>query len=160
MADEVTTNNPEHTVRLERILPAARERVFSAFVDPAQLSNWWGPAGFTVPNAVLDVREGGRYRIEMQPSDGEPFWAFGEYREVEPPGRLVYTFEWDPPTPDDQPTLVTLALEPAEEGTRLVVEHGAFKTDERYALHEAGWRDTLDRLEAWVAANPGRSGSD
>jgi uncharacterized protein YndB with AHSA1/START domain len=72
----------------------------------------------------------------------------------------VYTFEWDPPTPDDQPTLVTLALQPAEAGSHLVVEHGPFKTDERYALHEAGWRDTLDRLEAWVAANAGRSGTD
>jgi uncharacterized protein YndB with AHSA1/START domain len=96
----------------------------------------------------------------MQPADGEPFWAYGEYREVEPPGRLVYTFEWDPPTPDDQPTLVTLALQPVDEGTHLVVEHGPFKTDERYALHEAGWSDTLDRLEAWVGANPGRSRAD
>ena len=160
MADEVTTNSPERILRLARILPAARDLVFSAFVDPAQLSNWWGPAGFTVPKADLDVREGGRYRIEMQPSDGEPFWAHGEYREVEPPGRLVYTFEWDPPTPDDQTTLVTLALQPVDEGTRLVVKHGPFKTDERYALHEAGWRDTLGRLEAWVAANPGRSRTD
>lgn len=160
MADDVTTDDAERTLRLERVLPAARDRVLSAFVDPVQLSNWWGPAGFTVPKAELDVRAGGRYRIEMQPPDGEPFWAYGEYREVEPPGRLVYTFEWDPPAPDDQPTLVTLELEPADEGTRLVLEHGPFTTEERYRLHEAGWGDTLDRLEAWIAANPGRSRTD
>jgi uncharacterized protein YndB with AHSA1/START domain len=147
-------NNQRRMLRLERILPAARDRVLSAFIDPVQLPNWWGPAGFTVPRVELDVRKGGRYRIEMQPSEGKPFWAYGEYREVEPPSRLAYTFEWDPPTPDDQPTLVTLALLPVGERTRLVVEHGPFKTDERYVLHEAGWKDTLDRLEAWVARTP------
>ncbi len=160
MANEVMTNNPERTLRLERILPVARDRVLSAFVEPTQLSNWWGPADFTVPQADLDVREGGRYRIEMRPPEGEPFWVFGEYREVEPPGRLVYTFEWDPPTPDDQLTLVRLAFLPVDEETHLVVEHGPFKTDERYELHEAGWRDTLDRLGAWLAAYRGRSLGD
>lgn len=154
MADDVKMDNAERTLRLERTLPAGRDRVLSAFVEPAQLSQWWGPAGFTVPEADLDVREGGRYRIKMQPPDGDPFYACGEYRDVDPPERLAYTFEWDPPTPDDQETLVTLTFRPAEGGTRLLVDHGPFKTDERYALHEAGWRDTLDRLGAWVAATP------
>jgi uncharacterized protein YndB with AHSA1/START domain len=145
----------KRTLLLERNLPAAPERVLAAFVDSAQLSRWWGPAGFTVPNADLDVREEGRYRIKMQPPDGEPFYAYGEYREVDPPSRLAYTFEWDPPTADDQETLVRLTFQPTDDGTRLLLEHGPFKTDERYALHETGWNDTLDRLKAWVAANPG-----
>jgi uncharacterized protein YndB with AHSA1/START domain len=143
----------ERRLLLERGLDAWRDRIFAAYVEPQQLSAWWGPAGFTVPSADLDVREGGRYRIEMQPPDGEPFSVHGEYQLVDPPGRLAYTFEWDPPTPDDQETLVTLTFEPAGDGTRLVLDHGPFKTDERYELHKAGWTDTLDRLEAWLAAN-------
>jgi uncharacterized protein YndB with AHSA1/START domain len=144
----------QRSLRLERVLQAAPDRLLAAFVDPAQLSKWWGPAGFTVPRAELDVREGGRYRIEMQPPDGEPFYAYGEYREVAPPRQLAYTFAWDPPTADDQETLVMLTFEPLDHGTRLLLEQGPFKTDERYALHEAGWKDTLDRLEAWISATP------
>jgi uncharacterized protein YndB with AHSA1/START domain len=133
------------------MLPARPDRVLAAFLDPAQLCRWWGPAGFTVPSAELEVRKGGRYRIEMQPPDGDPFYAYGEYREVDPPRRLAYTFAWDPPTPDDQETLVTLTLQSVEEGSRLLLEHGPFKTKERYALHEAGWKDTLGRLAAWLS---------
>ena len=128
--------------------------MLAAFVDPAQLSNWWGPAGFSVPSADLDVREGGQYRIKMQPPGGDPFYAYGEYRDVDPPGRLAYTFNWDPPTPDDQETLVALSFQPIGEGTRVIVDHGPFKTHERYELHEAGWKDTLDRLDVWVAHQP------
>jgi uncharacterized protein YndB with AHSA1/START domain len=89
----------------------------------------------------------------MQPPEGDRFCLYGEYREVEPPSRLAYTFEWDPPTADDQQTLVTLTFQPFNGGTRIVLDHGPFRTDERYRLHEAGWTDTLDRLEAWLAAN-------
>ena len=65
----------------------------------------------------------------------------------------MYTFEWDPPTADDQQTLVTLTFQPVDHGTRLVLEHGPFTTDGRLELHEAGWAETLDRLEAWLRAN-------
>ena len=150
----MTTERAERDLQMERTLGAAPDRVFAAFVEAAELSQWWGPAGFTVPSADLDVRKGGRYRITMQPPDGESFYAYGEYREVDPPHRLAYTFEWEPPTPDDQETLVSLTFEKTERGTRLTLDQGPFKTDERYSLHEAGWADTLDRLEAWIAANP------
>ena len=152
--------NSERNVQVERSLTAPPDRVFSACVEPEQLSRWWGPAGFSVPEAELDVRQGGRYRIEMLPPEGEPFYLQGEYREVDPPGRLVYTFEWDPATPDDHETLVVLTFEPNDAGTRLLLHHGPFATDERYALHAAGWSDTLDRLEDWLAANPAQPQAD
>ncbi len=87
------------TLRLERTLGVPPETVFAAFVDPTGLAEWWGPAGFTAPSVELDVRPGGRYRIAMQPPDAELFHLGGEFLEVDRPERLVYTFEWEEPTP-------------------------------------------------------------
>ena len=92
-------------LHLEKVLHAPRERVFAAFVEPEQLAEWWGPAGFTTHSVDLDVRAGGRYRITMQPPDGEAFHLCGAYSEVDQPRRLVYTFEWEEPDPDDQVTV-------------------------------------------------------
>jgi uncharacterized protein YndB with AHSA1/START domain len=149
----MNTDSTQRRLRLERIVRAPPAHVFGAFVDPQSLSEWWGPIGFTVPRVDLDARAGGRYRIEMQPPEGDRFLLYGEYREVERPGRLAYTFTWDPATADDQENLVALTFQPVNGGTRLILDHGPFRTDERYKLHEAGWTDTLDRLETWLAAN-------
>lgn len=135
----------------ERVLTAPPERVFAACVEAERLAEWWGPAGFTSPSIELDVREGGRYRIAMQPPEGDLFHLRGEFREVEPPHRLVYTFAWEEPTPDDRETLVSLTFERVGVGTRLVLDQGPFATEERYGLHAAGWTDALDRLEESLA---------
>ena len=87
----------------------------------------------------------------MQPPDGEAFHLRGEYAEVDPPRRLVYTFEWEEPDPDDQKTVVTLSFLDDREGTKLVLDQGPFATEARYALHEAGWTETLGRLERFLA---------
>lgn len=143
----VTELGPGRTLHLERALGAPRERVFAACVDAEKLAEWWGPAGFTSSEIQLDARQGGRYRITMKPPNGEAFHLSGAFQEVEAPHRLVYTFVWEEPDPDDQETVVALTFERAGENTRLVLDHGPFKTDARHELHRAGWTETLDRLE-------------
>lgn len=138
-------------LHLEMGLPAPRERVFAAFVESEQLAQWWGPLGFTAPSVDLDVRDGGRYRITMQPPEGEAFHLVGRYSEVDPPRRLVYSFEWEEPDPDDQETVVKLSFLDDREETKLVVDQGPFATQARYALHEAGWTETLERLVQFLA---------
>jgi uncharacterized protein YndB with AHSA1/START domain len=135
-------------LHLERVLHASRPIVFEACIDPKELAKWWGPAGFTSPSIEIDPRGGGSYRIAMQPPDGELFYLRGEFREVDPPNRLVYTFVWEEPTPDDQETVVTLSFGDLGRDTALVLDQGPFATEERRALHEAGWTDSLERLEA------------
>jgi uncharacterized protein YndB with AHSA1/START domain len=110
-----------------------------------------GPTGFTAPSVELDVRDGGQYRITMQPPDGDAFHLRGQYSEVDPPRRLVYTFEWEEPDPDDRETLVTLSFFDHPDGTRLVFEQESFATQARYELHDAGWSETLDRLAEYLA---------
>ena len=138
-------------LRLERTLAAPPEHVFAAFVEAEKLAEWWGPAGFTSPRVDLDVREGGRYRIAMQPPAGDVFHLRGTFRRMDPPRRLVYTFEWEEPTPDDRETVVALTFQSSEDGTRLVVDHATFATEERFALHQAGWTEALARLERMLA---------
>jgi uncharacterized protein YndB with AHSA1/START domain len=138
------------SLHLERSVPTSPERTFAAFVDREQLVQWWGPAGFTTPSVELDVRVGGAYRIAMRPPDGAVFHLRGEFREIESPHRLAYTFQWEEPTPDDRETFVTIAFRAEDGGTRIVLDHSAFATSERYDLHKTGWIETLDRLQAWL----------
>jgi len=134
-------------LHLEKILVVPPERVFAAFVDAEQVRRWWGPAGFTVPSLQFDAVEGRDYRIVMQPPDGDVFHIRGTFRAVETPRRLVFTFIYEEPDPDDQETLVTLTLEPADPGTRAILDQGPFKTPARLELHRDGWTETLELLE-------------
>jgi uncharacterized protein YndB with AHSA1/START domain len=137
----------ELALRMRRVLPAPRERVFRAFTDPGELAEWWGPKGFTAPSIELDLRPGGTYRIAMQPPDGDLFYLSGEFREVDPPARLAYTFRWEDPDPDDRETVVTLSFEDLGESAEVMFTQRAFSTEGRRALHEQGWTDSLDRLQ-------------
>lgn len=139
------------TLRLARTLAAPPDRVFAACVEPAELTEWWGPAGFTSPSIELDVRTGGEYRIAMQPPDDPLFHLRGAFLEVERPGRLSYTFAWEEPDPDDRETVVTLIFQESGDGTELVLEQGPFATEARYDLHRAGWTESLERLERHLA---------
>jgi uncharacterized protein YndB with AHSA1/START domain len=143
----MTVGSDELALHLQRVLPAARPRVFRAHTEPDELAKWWGPKGFTAPSIELDVRVGGQYRIAMQPPDGELFYLAGEFEEVDPPSRLAYTFRWEDPDPDDRETVVTFSLRELGESTEVTVGQGVFATEARRALHVQGWTDTLDRLE-------------
>jgi uncharacterized protein YndB with AHSA1/START domain len=135
------------TLELTRTLPAPRSTVWSAMTKPEQLARWWGPKGFTAPTVDFEPRVEGRYRIAMQPPDGELFHLHGEFREVEPPSRLAYTFVWEPPDPDDRETVVTLTLRDRGEQTEVSLNQGEFATEERRTLHEGGWSDSFEKLE-------------
>jgi uncharacterized protein YndB with AHSA1/START domain len=131
---------------MTRLLPAAPADVFRAMTDPKELPRWWGPQGFSVPRLEIDPRPGGDYLFEMKPPEGEAFRLSGEFLQVEPPDRLVYTFRWDPPDPDDRETVVNLSLEDRGGQTQVELTQGEFTTEERRALHEGGWTDSFDRL--------------
>ena len=141
-------------LRLKRILPAPRAAPYRALSDPRELAKWWGPRGFTAPSVEFDPRVGASYRIAMQPPDGNLFYLSGEFREVDPPARLAYTFRWDPPDPDDRQTVVALSLQDRGERTEVLLTQGGFATAERLALHEEGWIDSFGRLEQVLGGAP------
>jgi uncharacterized protein YndB with AHSA1/START domain len=130
-----------------RELPAAPRVVFRSFSDPGELATWWGPDGFSIPSLDFDPRVGGRYRIEMQPPEGDAFYLTGEFREVDPPARLAFTFAWEDPDPDDVETLVELSFRDLGESTEVVLSQGSFRTEARRELHRNGWTDSFGKLE-------------
>jgi uncharacterized protein YndB with AHSA1/START domain len=85
--------------RLQRTYRASRATVYSALTDRDKLPAWFGPHGFSAAIVTLDPRVGGGYEIAMQPPAGDLFHISGEFKEVEPPARLVYTFQDDPQPP-------------------------------------------------------------
>jgi uncharacterized protein YndB with AHSA1/START domain len=100
-----------------------------------------------VPSVEFDPRPGGSYRIAMQPPEGDLFHLQGEFTDVEPPSRLAFTFNWDPPDPDDRETLVILSLTDRGDETELQLAQGEFATEARYELHKDGWTETFERLD-------------
>lgn len=66
----MTTDPAVDTVRITRIIDAPREDVFRAWTEPDEIRRWWGPGEFTCPEAEVDLRPGGEYRLAMQPTEG------------------------------------------------------------------------------------------
>jgi uncharacterized protein YndB with AHSA1/START domain len=132
-------------LRISRTFPAKRARVFDALTKPEQIAQWWGPAGFTLPKAELDLRVGGKYRFEMHPRDGHSMMLGGMFKEITRPSKLAYTWAWEGvPGPE---TLVTIELKEVEGNTELVLTHEPFPNKEAVAQHDAGWQGGFDRLE-------------
>jgi uncharacterized protein YndB with AHSA1/START domain len=135
------------SLEMRRVLPAAPRLVFAAFTDSNQLARWWGPQGFTMPSVHFDPHVGETYRIEMQPPEGDAFYLTGEFREVDPPARLAFTFVYEDPDPDDVETVVELSFRSFGSETEIAFTQGPFKTEARRQLHQNGWGDSFDRLE-------------
>ena len=77
---------------LTRIIDAPREKLFRAWTDPNLLKQWFAPLPYITTVAELDVRPGGKWRIESHAADGNVYIFVGEYREVSEPEKFVWTF--------------------------------------------------------------------
>jgi uncharacterized protein YndB with AHSA1/START domain len=89
------TTPSDREIRMTRVFDAPRELVFQAHTDPNQIPHWWGPRGMTTTVDTMDVRPGGAWRFVQRDPEGNEYGFRGEYREVVPPERLVYTFEFE-----------------------------------------------------------------
>ncbi|MDQ3778056.1 MAG: SRPBCC family protein [Actinomycetota bacterium] len=69
--------------------------MFSVYLDPELIPEWWGPRDTTTVVDQMDVRPGGSWRFVIRDSDGSESGFRGTYREITPPERIVQTFEWE-----------------------------------------------------------------
>jgi uncharacterized protein YndB with AHSA1/START domain len=145
---------------IERTFDVPVNLIWQMWTQPEHFKNWYGPKGFTVPVAEMDVRVGGKHLfcMERQTPDGSmKMWSTGEYREVVPNERLVYTDSiadehGNVVSPsaygmnDEYPvtTEVTVLLEDLDGRTKMVVTHAGVPANEGGA--NAGWEQAFAKM--------------
>ena len=151
------TVSKEDAVVVERTFDAGVDLIWQLWTDPNYFKKWYGPNGFTVPVADMDLRVGGKRLICMASPDGSmKMWTTGKYVEIVPNERLVYT---ESPAdengnvvspsamgmPDGYPTTteVTVLLEGLGERTRMVMTHAGMPAE---SGANAGWEQAFDKL--------------
>jgi uncharacterized protein YndB with AHSA1/START domain len=141
-----TPTTADTTLHIQRTFRATPERLFKAWTEPDQVARWFAPSGdFTVRVDRLDVRAGGRYRIEMHRPDGNVHTAIGEYLEISPSTRLVFTWAWEGEAMAD--TRVTVSLRAVGDSTELTLTHERFPDVDTRDQHAQGWAGCLTLLE-------------
>ncbi len=81
----------EKDLIIKRTFNAPRNKVWDAWVNPELIKCWWGPAKFTAPVIKLDFQVGGKYLFCMRSPEGFDYWSTGEFQEIKPMDRIVYT---------------------------------------------------------------------
>ena len=132
-------------LRLIRTIPASPERVFEVWTSSEQLERWTCPDPNAHVEVDIDLRVGGHYWIRME-VEGGPFTAFGTYREIDPPRRLVYTWQWKQPHPMMVETVVTVEFRPVEGGTEIRLTHEGFPASSDRDGHETSWKICTEKL--------------
>lgn len=87
----------------------------------------------------------------MKPPDGVAFHLTGTFLQVDAPSRLAFSFEWEPPDPDDQTTVAQLSFHAVDDSTEVHLSQGPFKTERRRQLHRDGWTESFGKLRELVA---------
>jgi uncharacterized protein YndB with AHSA1/START domain len=135
-------------IEITQRIEAPPEIVFAYLTDSARFTQWMGVG------AELDARPGGRYRIDV---DGVHV-ASGEYREVEPPHRLLMSWGWDGhPTVPPGSTTVEITLTPEGGATVLRLRHVGLPSDDERRSHADGWHQYVGQLREAAAGTEGRA---
>jgi len=137
-------------LQVSRSYNAPREKVFAAWTQPQHLNRWFAPSDEFEVSAQVDLRVGGGYRIEMKHVSGRVHTAIGEFREIAPPAKLVYTWGW---LEDEiiRDTLVTIEFRDLGTSTEVVLTHELFPDAEWRDKHQQGWTGCMARLDKVLA---------
>lgn len=125
-------------VRLSRTIAADRQRVWNAWTRPEEMKQWSCPAPGGCQGVESDFRVGGSFTIRMD-VDGKAHNAFGTYKEIDEPRRLVYTWDWEEEENAMGETVVTVEFSEVDGGTRVDLVHEGFPVEEARKGHEEGW---------------------
>jgi uncharacterized protein YndB with AHSA1/START domain len=154
---------------ITRELDAPRDLVFKAWTEPERLAQWWGPQGFTIKVAKVDLRPGGMFLYGMVAPDGSEIWGKFIYREIVPPARMVFVVSfsdenggmtrhpWAPTWPLEM--LNTVTLTEHGEKTTLTLRSSAYNATEEeratfkagHASMQGGFTGTFNQLVGYLA---------
>ncbi len=141
-------------VTITRVFDAPREAVWRAWTDAEQLKRWFMPHGFTVPECSVDLRPGGALRMVIHGPDGSESTSLGEFVEVDPPARCVFT-----ETAFEGALAVrnTVTFEERGGRTELTLHAEVTKASEELrgplAGMEEGWLQSFEKLDALLTGS-------
>jgi uncharacterized protein YndB with AHSA1/START domain len=139
------------SLEIVRFINVPTGRVYDAWTDPAQLRQWFGPEQVRTRNITADVRIGGKYRWDLTSPEGEEMSAFGEYKEVVPGKKIVFTWQWaDDETWENHTSVVTVEFVGSRGGTELRLRHEQLPSEESRDRHNEGWNSLLEKLEQFL----------
>jgi uncharacterized protein YndB with AHSA1/START domain len=146
------------TLILRRMLNAPQELAFKAWTSAEHIKEWMRPEpGMAVPFANMDLHVDGKFRIRMKKPDGEFFTAAGEFREVKPPERLVYTWDWEKDGSgaelgelEGKTSLIKVEFLKRGKQTEFVLTHSRFATMESRDNHAQGWGRAVESFAKFV----------
>jgi uncharacterized protein YndB with AHSA1/START domain len=146
------TTPSDREIVMTRVFEAPRELVFEAHSGCEHMKNWWGPRRYTVADCKMDFRPGGAWRIVHRGPDGEEYGFRGEFREIVPPEKIVWTFEFE--GMPGQVSVETLTLEEQDGKTKLTATSVFDSVEDRDAMlktgMEEGAAETWDRLAEYL----------
>lgn len=134
-------------LEMDRVIPADIERVFEAWTDPTVLRRWFAAPGMEVSEVAIDLSVGGGYRISLSAPGSAVRTIRGEYRSIDRPCLLAFTWQWEGEGPDSgEVTEVTLRFSSHDDGTRVELRHELFASEPARSQHSEGWEGCMDRL--------------
>jgi uncharacterized protein YndB with AHSA1/START domain len=141
-------------ISITRVFDAPRERVWEEWTEPERFADWFGGTQSEVPLSTvsMDVRPGGSWRLTMFAESGrrEIHWE-GEYREVAPPERLVFTVT-DQPGEDAQELVIVVLTDLGDGRTEMhFQQRGGGLSTEEYERAAQGWSSFFDRIAERLA---------
>lgn len=125
------------------------EALFNAWTQPEVISQWFAPGDMSVPNAQVDFKVGGSYRIVMQNQEGEQFIVGGKYTEISKPEKLVFSWQWESSPHTTKVTVLFTAL--GDEKSKLELIHSEFEEQDACDKHQQGWMGCLSNLPRALA---------
>ncbi len=137
------------SLTLVRRMKAPPARVWDAWIRPELMAQWFGPHHTRVEAAEADPRPGGAFRVVLREEGGERHEVAGEYTELQPESRLVFSWAWVS-TPE-RVSRVTVGFRPVPEGTEVTLMHDRFADEATATRHTRGWTESLERLVAFFA---------
>ena len=144
------SERPEGVVRVERTFEAPAEAVFDAWTNPEVMRRWFHvEPDWETPEAEVDLRVGGAYRVLMRRSDDSEVSITGEFTEVDRPRKLVIKVVFSDVPSNEQ--LIELTFTEAEGSTTVRLVNSGIATDERRDAEDYGWRGCLDQLGRTLA---------
>jgi uncharacterized protein YndB with AHSA1/START domain len=150
--ERATVTRAENQLVITRTFHAPAALVFEAMTRPEHIRQWWGAGHGEVTTCEVDLRVGGRWHFAQTTPDGEVVSFSGEYREIDPPGRLVHTEVFD--NIESAPSLVESSFTEEDGVTHLraVITYDSPETVDMVVASgmEGGLNDSYDALDTLV----------